>query len=135
MMMMIYSVTEEDFDSNEAGSEVEATASDEHDRHTAEKDSQPGSSENGDRLSESDGSLPELLPKKGTTSEVWCHFGLRHEGGMIIEKDKPVCKHCNANVSAKDGNTTNCVLISKQAPGCVCYNQNEVITAQKKVQQ
>ena len=25
--------------------------------------------------------LPELLPKKGTVtkSEVWCHFGLRHE--------------------------------------------------------
>ena len=26
---------------------------------------------------------------------------------MIIEKDKPVCKHCDVNVSAKDGNTTN----------------------------
>ena len=76
-------VIEEDFDGNEAGSEVEATA-DEHDRHTAEKDSQPGNSENGNRLSESGGSLPELLPKKGTTSEVWRHFGLRHEGGMII---------------------------------------------------
>ena len=23
--------------------------------------------------------LPELLPKKGTKSEVWCYFGLRHE--------------------------------------------------------
>ena len=33
------SVIEEDFDGNEAGSEVEATASDEHDKHTAEKDS------------------------------------------------------------------------------------------------
>ena len=101
------SVIEEDFDGNEAGSEVEATASDEHDKHTAEKDSQPCNSENGDRLSEGGGSLPELLPKKGTTSEVWCQFGLRHEGGMIIEKEKPVCKHCDVNVSAKDGNTTN----------------------------
>ena len=23
--------------------------------------------------------LPELLPKKGTKLEVWCHFGLIHE--------------------------------------------------------
>ena len=30
---------EEDFDGNEAGSEVEATTSDEHDKQTAEKDS------------------------------------------------------------------------------------------------
>ena len=57
---------EEDFDGNEA----KATAFDKHDRHTAEKDSQPGSSENSDRISESGGSLSELLPKEGTTSEV-----------------------------------------------------------------
>ena len=86
MMMMIVAIIE-DVDDDEAGSEVEATPSDElpgHDSgHTAENGSQPGSSEIGDIISESGGSL---LPKKGTTSEVWHHFGLRHKDRVIIEK-------------------------------------------------
>ena len=115
---------EEDFDGNEARSEVEATTSDEHDKQTAEKDSQPGSNENGDRIFESGSSLPELLPKKGTTSEVWRHFGLRHEGRMIT-----VFKHCGWQLYQFAFSS------QKQAPGCVCYNQNEVITVQKEILQ
>ena len=49
----------------------------------------------------------DLIPKKGTKSEVWCHFGLAQENGMVVGKDKPVCRPCSAKVSAKDGNTTN----------------------------
>ena len=105
------SIIEEDIDDNEAGGEVEATPSDELPEHDsgriAENGSQPGSSETGDIISGNGGSLPELLPKKGTTSEVWRHFGLRHKDGVIIERDKPVCKYCCTNISAKDGNTTN----------------------------
>jgi len=51
--------------------------------------------------------LPDLLPTKGSKSAVWYHFGLRHEDGRPIEIDKPVCKLCFSNVSAKDGNTSN----------------------------
>ena len=49
----------------------------------------------------------DLIPKKGTKSEVWRHFGLAQENGMVVGKDKPVCRLCSAKVSAKDGNTTN----------------------------
>ena len=39
--------------------------------------------------------------------DVWHHFGLRHDDRRPIEIDKPVCKLCFSNVSAKDGNTSN----------------------------
>jgi len=52
-------------------------------------------------------SVKLLLPKKGTNSDVWRYFGLRHEDRRPIEIDKPVCKLCFSNVSAKDGYTTN----------------------------
>ena len=46
--------------------------------------------------------LPELLPKKDIKSEVWCHFGLRHEDKRPIKVDKPVCMLGFSNVTAKD---------------------------------
>ena len=49
----------------------------------------------------------DLIPKKGTKSEVWHHFGLTQENGMVVGKDKLVCRLCSAKVSTKDGNTTN----------------------------
>ena len=52
-------------------------------------------------------SSSNLIPKKGTKSDVWRHFGLQHKDGMAFELDKPVCRLCLVKVSAKDGNTTN----------------------------
>ena len=49
----------------------------------------------------------EFIPKKETKSEVWHHFGLRHEDRIVIDINKPVCKLCLSNLCAKDGNTTN----------------------------
>ena len=60
----------------------------------------------GESVGHSSGSI-DLIPKKGTKSEVWRHFGLAQENGMVVGKDKPVCRLCSVKVSAKDGNTTN----------------------------
>ena len=97
---------------NEAGSEDEATNGDdegidESNEHGNEYDTQSQREARSGIRSESGVALPELLPKKGTKSEVWHHFGLRHEDGKLIEIGKPVCKLCSSIVSAKDGNTTN----------------------------
>ena len=54
-----------------------------------------------------------LIPKKGTKSEVWHHFGLEQENGMVVGKDKPVCILCSAKVSTKDGNTMNLFALLK----------------------
>ena len=50
-----------------------------------------------------------LVDKKNTKSEVWKHFALRTDRltGTATDSDKPVCKLCNATVSAKYGNTSN----------------------------
>ena len=59
--------------------------------------------------SEVSGSNIDLVPKKGTKSEVWRHFGLCHcqRDGAIVDIDKPVCRLCSLKVSAKQSNTTN----------------------------
>jgi len=101
---------EEDSDDmdTEAGSKVEAT---EHDERCM-----PGSSQHSGKTSNDETSnpvsgvglpFPELIPKKGMKSEVWHHFGLRHEDGIVVDINKPLCKLCLLNVCAKDGNTTN----------------------------
>ena len=56
--------------------------------------------------SEVSGSNIDLVPKKGTKSEVWRHFGLCQRDGAIVDIDKPVCRLCSLKVSAKQGNTT-----------------------------
>ncbi|XP_047229374.1 E3 SUMO-protein ligase ZBED1-like [Girardinichthys multiradiatus] len=50
----------------------------------------------------------ELVAKKNTTSAVWQYFGfLANEKGEPVNTDEAICKLCDKNVTARDGNTSN----------------------------
>ena len=49
---------------------------------------------------------PQLIKKKGTTSQVWTFFGLEKEG---TDSDKVICRVCKKYVLAHGGNTSNLV--------------------------
>ena len=49
-----------------------------------------------------------LVSKPRTTASVWKHFGFEpDENGNPKNPDRPTCRTCYLEVSAKDGNTTN----------------------------
>ena len=50
----------------------------------------------------------EIIPKPGTTSEVWQYFGLlKGPNGQAIDDGSAYCKLCRKKVLAKSGNTSN----------------------------
>ena len=103
---------EENDECSELSSCVEELSEEDEDVSIVEPAERPAdigsetATDEGESVGHSSSSI-DLIPKKGTKSEVWRHFGLVQENGMVVGKDKPVCRLCSANVSAKDGNTTN----------------------------
>ena len=50
----------------------------------------------------------QLEAKPRSTSIVWKYFGFEaDERGKPLKTDRPICRLCQTEVSAKDGNTTN----------------------------
>ena len=64
-----------------------------------------------------------LVSKPRTTASVWKHFEFEpDEKGKPKNPDRPTCRTCYLEVSAKDGNTTNKALDIKKYVGVVYLN-------------
>jgi hypothetical protein len=49
-------------------------------------------------------------PPSNLCSTIWKHFGFKVStlnGVKITEKENSICRHCNASIKYKTGNTTN----------------------------
>ncbi len=49
----------------------------------------------------------ELVEKKKVSSPVWAYYGLKPSEDGSVDEASPVCRICEAKVSAKSGNTSN----------------------------
>ena len=50
----------------------------------------------------------ELVAKRKTIAPIWKHFGFEaDEEGKPQSPDRPICRVCQQEVAAKDGNTSN----------------------------
>ena len=60
---------------------------------------------------------PQLVEKKGTTSQVWTFFGFEKEE---TDSDKVICRVCKKYVLGRGGNTSN--VSEEQSPKrAQCY--------------